>query len=281
MKKAIFLILVLALCLSLCACGGADTSETKSVEETETAATVEETVPPVEAEDAESAFDAEAIDALLQGTWMYYDSTIDMYDELLFRNGEVQWRNWLGDSPETATTSNATYTLEEGYIHLYFAKTDYHNTFEYSWAGNELVLHQYIDSGYDEGNTRIYQKQDNGQSDSETTEFDTAPVQTEEPPAAVTVTSGMENALRSAESYLSIMPFSYTGLIEQLEYEGYTYAEASYAADYCGADWYEQAVKAAENYLDFMSFSRDGLIDQLEYEGYTYEQAVYGVDQVY
>lgn len=57
--------------------------------------------------------------------------------------------------------------------------------------------------------------------------------------------------------------------------------EREYAADNCGADWYEQAAKAAQKYLDYMAFSRSGLIEQLEYEGYTHDEAVYGVDKVY
>ena len=73
--------------------------------------------------------------------------------------------------------------------------------------------------------------------------------------------------------------FSYTGLISQLEYEGYSTEDATFAADNCGADWAEQAAKSAKEYLDYSSFSRDGLIDQLEYEGFTHDQAVYGVEQ--
>ena len=99
----------------------------------------------------------------------------------------------------------------------------------------------------------------------------------EEEPA---LTMGQKNALGSANSYLSVMAFSYTGLIDQLEYEGYSTEDATFAADNCGADWYEQAAKKAEEYLDVMSFSRDGLIDQLEYEGFTTDQAVYGVEAV-
>lgn len=95
------------------------------------------------------------------------------------------------------------------------------------------------------------------------------------------VTSGMKNALRSAESYLSFSSFSYTGLIDQLKYEGYTQEEATYAADNCGADWNEQAVASAKSYLSLMAFSRSGLIEQLEYEGFTHDQAVYGVDKAY
>lgn len=92
-------------------------------------------------------------------------------------------------------------------------------------------------------------------------------------------TTGEQNALQTAKQYLNIMAFSYSGLIEQLTYEGYSDSEAKYAADHCGADWKEQAVKAAKQYLDMMSFSRKSLIEQLEYEGYTYDQASYAATQ--
>lgn len=75
------------------------------------------------------------------------------------------------------------------------------------------------------------------------------------------------------------MPFSYNGIIKQLEYEKYSHEDAVYAADNCEADWKEQAVKSAKNYLEIMAFSKDGLIKQLEYEGYTHEEAVYGAEQ--
>lgn len=98
---------------------------------------------------------------------------------------------------------------------------------------------------------------------------------------ADSVSTGKKNALKSAEQYLNVMAFSYSGLIDQLEYEGYTAEEAEYAAKNCGADWNEQALLSAKQYLKTMSFSKDGLIEQLEYEGYTHEQAVYGAEQAY
>ena len=98
--------------------------------------------------------------------------------------------------------------------------------------------------------------------------------QTDEP------TLGEKNALSSALSYLDFSSFSYTGLIKQLEFEGYSHTEAVYGADNCGADWNEQAAKAAESYLEFTSFSRSGLIGQLEFDGYTAEQAEYGASAV-
>lgn len=91
------------------------------------------------------------------------------------------------------------------------------------------------------------------------------------------LTMGQKNALRSAENYLNSIAFSHDGLIHQLEYEGYSTEDATYAADNCGADWNEQAAKRAKNYLNTMSFSRSGLIQQLEYEGFTPSQAEYGV----
>lgn len=99
-------------------------------------------------------------------------------------------------------------------------------------------------------------------------------------PAPATVTLGMENALKQAKNYLDILSFSRSGLIGQLEFEGYTTEEATYAVDNCGADWNQQAAKKAQSYLEIMSFSRQGLISQLEFEGFTHEQAIYGVTAV-
>lgn len=94
------------------------------------------------------------------------------------------------------------------------------------------------------------------------------------------LTTGQQNALRKADDYLSTMSFSHSGLVEQLEYEGFSTEDAIFAADNCGADWNEQAAKKAQDYLDTMSFSRDGLVEQLEYEGFTAEQAEYGATAV-
>ena len=103
-----------------------------------------------------------------------------------------------------------------------------------------------------------------------------------EPEAEVEIeeTVGEENARRSAESYLRFSAFSREGLIDQLEFEGFSIEEAEYAVDAVNADWFEQAALKAESYLEFSSFSRQGLIDQLLFEGFSEEEAIYGVDQV-
>lgn len=97
--------------------------------------------------------------------------------------------------------------------------------------------------------------------------------------ASAAATLGERNALKTAQQYLSVMPFSYEGLIDQLEYEGFTHSEAVYGADHCGADWNEQAAMMAASYLDILPFSRSELIGQLEFEGFTHAQAVYGAEQ--
>ena len=75
--------------------------------------------------------------------------------------------------------------------------------------------------------------------------------------------------------------FSRSGLIEQLEYEGFSTEDATYAVDNLNADWNKQAALSAEQYLEMTSFSRSGLIEQLEYEGFTSAQAEYGDNAVY
>lgn len=100
----------------------------------------------------------------------------------------------------------------------------------------------------------------------------------ESKPYTISVSTSQKNALRTAASYLSFTAFSHEGLVHQLEFEGYSNEDATFAADHCGADWREQAQKSAESYLSYTSFSHDGLVHQLEYEGFSTEDAVYAAD---
>ena len=103
------------------------------------------------------------------------------------------------------------------------------------------------------------------------------PIVEEKPDEA---TLGEKNAAKKALDYLAYMPFSYSGLVDQLKFEGYTHEEAVYGVDRCGADWNEQAALKAQDYLNYSSFSRVELIAQLEFEGFTRQQAEYGVQAV-
>lgn len=108
-----------------------------------------------------------------------------------------------------------------------------------------------------------------------------APATTEQPapqsPAAAKETVAEANARAKAESYLEFQGFSRKGLIEQLQFEGFSAKDATYGADAVGADWNEQAAKKAKSYLETSAFSRSGLIEQLEFEGFTRAQATHGV----
>jgi host cell surface-exposed lipoprotein len=98
--------------------------------------------------------------------------------------------------------------------------------------------------------------------------------------AAPSESMAQANARRSAESYLDTAAFSRSGLIDQLKFEDFSTADATYAVGALTVDWKKQAAKAAESYLDTSSFSRAGLIDQLKFEGFTQAQAASGVEAV-
>jgi hypothetical protein len=109
----------------------------------------------------------------------------------------------------------------------------------------------------------------------------TAPAPTEQAANDDGLSTAQQNAIESAESYLSFSAFSQSGLIEQLEFEGYSTADATFAVESLDVDWNEQAAKSAAAYLEMSSFSLSALIEQLEFEGFTPEQAAYGANKAY
>lgn len=98
-------------------------------------------------------------------------------------------------------------------------------------------------------------------------------------------TPSQDNAIEKARSYLRSSAFSRQGLIEQLEYNKYSAADATLAVEHIeatgGVDWNEQALKKAKSYLRNSSFSLESLIEQLEYNGFTPAQAQYGAITAY
>lgn len=162
------------------------------------------------------------------------------------------------------------------YVNIYFVDqlkdSGYTEADRLLWVQNGRVMYDYATASRNE---TAKPSSGSSQKSSSSSSSSSASSSTHTP------TNGEKNALKKAHDYLDFTAFSHQGLIEQLEYEGFTYAESKYAADNCGADWNEQAVKKAKQYLDFTSFSRTGLIEQLEYEGFTHEQASYGVSVAY
>lgn len=99
-------------------------------------------------------------------------------------------------------------------------------------------------------------------------------------PAAPAETVSQKNAVGKAKEYVSTQAFSHDGLIDQLVYDQFSTADATYGADNSGADWNAQAAAKAKEYMSTQSFSRQGLIDQLVYDKFTQDQATYGANSV-
>ena len=97
------------------------------------------------------------------------------------------------------------------------------------------------------------------------------------------LTAGQEQAVGSAQDYLSTQAFSKTGLIGQLSSkygEGFSKADATFAVNHIKVNWNEEAYKSAKDYLRTQHFSHAGLVSQLSSsygEGFTRAQAEYGV----
>ena len=89
-----------------------------------------------------------------------------------------------------------------------------------------------------------------------------------------------QEVLERAKSFIESGEYSYSGLIEILEFAGYSNDEAEFAALNCNADWNNEAVQCAESYLDIKNMTKDELYGQLEYEGFTKEQISYALSKV-
>ena len=82
------------------------------------------------------------------------------------------------------------------------------------------------------------------------------------------------SAIEMAQSYLSTMPFSPSGLYDQLLYEGFSEEDSQFAIDHLIVDWDEMCYETAVSYITNVGgFSKKSLIHQLEYDGFTKKQA--------
>ena len=81
-------------------------------------------------------------------------------------------------------------------------------------------------------------------------------------------------AIEKAQSYLSHMPFSPSGLYDQLLFEGFSEEDSQFAIDHLIVDWDEMCYEKAVSYITNVGgFSKQSLIHQLEFEGFTKKQA--------
>ena len=254
MKKLVCLLVSIILVLSMTACATENANSAPAVESTpvkETATAQKTSTHEVSDELAEKiATTNELIDEALE--------SVDHHCYYNDETGEYEFGVHIFGSTEMASSG----TLQEVYDTLDGSTASTHN-----FLGIDVVGRVY------DSNVIVYESRNgigramvDGASNAPSTSTSSA-------------TMGERNALESAKSYLNSSAFSYSGLIEQLEFEGYSTSEATYAVDHCGADWNEQAALSAASYLKSSSFSKQGLIDQLEFEGFTHEQAVYGVEK--
>lgn len=112
-----------------------------------------------------------------------------------------------------------------------------------------------------------------------------APSQPNPNNAAQRLTGPQKNAVRAAQSYLSISAFSRDGLIQQLSSQagnGFNVNDATKAVDSLNVDWNQEAIKSAKQYLQMMGFSCSGLIQQLSSRAgakFTEKQATFGAQR--
>lgn len=119
---------------------------------------------------------------------------------------------------------------------------------------------------------------DSKDSSNETKEEDSSLEMQEE---LVVPTDRESMALNKAKSHLSSAPISRASLIKLLKADGFSSAEAAYAAENCSADWYKQAEKAAEKHLSRYPFYLSLLVEQLELDGFTSDEAQHGAAAAY
>ena len=82
------------------------------------------------------------------------------------------------------------------------------------------------------------------------------------------------SAIEMAQNYLLTMPFSPSGLYDQLRFEGFSEEDSQFAVNCLVVDWDEMCYEKAVSYITNVGgFSKQSLIDQLVFEGFTKKQA--------
>lgn len=234
-----------------------------------------------------------AVGVLYDGDYISFSENkqlADLYDTNWFKihqNGKYEFQNGPF-SVEGAWTYYENEAIENAYLFtdedgskklatIAKSNTNAMLIYDFSFEEDQVMLVY----GKDGKNISDIKFSETPYTNSQTNNLNIEKKDTQQNENSANMSNGEKNALQKAYDYLNYTAFSYDGLIEQLEFDGFSYSEAKYAADNCGTDWYEQAALKAQEYLDYNSFSKTRLIEQLEYEGFTYEQALYGVEKVY
>ena len=222
------------------------------------------------------------VNKLIQGTWEYYHEKEGYKEEIKFDNGKFFSSLTYKKANIENEVSEGTYQVVKD--HIITSIDGYTDTYDYVLKENKIAISLVPNHGILSNEKRRYFQTQKGelrenyavsdvQNNSQKDHKENVEKKQNYSPSA-----GERNALDKARKYLDYSAFSYAGLIDQLEYEGFSHSEAKYGVDNCDVDWKEQAVRKAKQYLEYSSFSYEGLIEQLEYEGFNYMQALHGAD---
>ena len=100
-------------------------------------------------------------------------------------------------------------------------------------------------------------------------------------PKPTPVKSEEEQALDMAKWYLAdskgTVFFSYGGMVDLIELNGFSHEAAVYAADNCGADWYEMVWGELNAFWSPDGFDPQDAISNLQLRGFSYEETIYAV----
>lgn len=240
------------------------------------------------------------VEELIQGKWEYYVPDTGFKEVRTFDNGKTSLELTVREY-DYEGTSEGSYVVTDN--HIIVSINGDKEYIDYSLKDDKIALSFLVSTGTETGKTHTYFQTEKGElredyysglkeqkviadedfalnDNDENANYDPddAHSNADTQKYNTSASSGDKNALERAKQYLEYTAFSYSGLIEQLEYEGYSHSEATYGADNCGADWNGQAEKKAKQYIDYSAFSYSGLIEQLEYEGYSHSEAMYGAD---
>ena len=106
----------------------------------------------------------------------------------------------------------------------------------------------------------------------------TKPEQEEDRLALSNISESQKAALSKAIARTYTIPYSHVKLVNQLMEDGFSFEDAKFAADNCGADWNENAVWRVDVYFDIRPFSYKMLVNQLEYDGFTEDEIEYAAE---
>lgn len=95
-----------------------------------------------------------------------------------------------------------------------------------------------------------------------------------------TIPAEYREALRDAQGFLDLTPFSRSGLVRQLTFDQYAADAAEWAADHLDINWRDQAVRAATDFLQFDDLGEAGLREKLGFEGFTPDEIEEAVRQM-